>query len=269
MLRPPTSLALAPTWRRRSTLRVGCTRPSRTPLRSLQGAQPRHCLEGCTDSGHWHGWPQLSMLCSRSCARRRWRLGSGSPLRSVRQSQTYIALSCSSKQSSRLAAALRAFRDEAFRDEAFRGEFDCSLFLSLTLSLSLTQMANANPFANTMILFRNGRALRRLAISRILEASSFVCFGSAARPYRFGPLVSLESLATAAWAIFTTCALLTVVVGSGGIGSLGLVTRERGCVQANPKRVDNPQQAILSCTVHEGRYAHCIDVRRQGSVTTP
>jgi hypothetical protein len=41
-----------------------------------------------------------------------------------------------------------------------------------------------------MILFRNGSGLRRLAVSRILETSCFVCFQTSTKAYRFGPLVS-------------------------------------------------------------------------------
>jgi len=50
------------------------------------------------------------------------------------------------------------------------------------------KLAGANPFSNTMILFRNGAGLRRLAFSRIAEASCQMVFNASARPYRFGPL---------------------------------------------------------------------------------
>ena len=49
-------------------------------------------------------------------------------------------------------------------------------------------LASANPFSNTMLLFRNGPGLRKLAISQMCETTAWVAFESCAKVYRFGPL---------------------------------------------------------------------------------
>ena len=49
-------------------------------------------------------------------------------------------------------------------------------------------LASANPFSNTMLLFRNGSGLRKLAISQICETTAWVAFECCAKVYRFGPL---------------------------------------------------------------------------------